>query len=114
MSKDMTIIFDMWNKPDIDVKIIMPDNTISNFIKESRLVALEQVPFFFNALLRNRNIDLGVNMAPVYSDIIVKIAKLYYDTESKALKANAMMILSYINNSDKHAMLLDNVQHPAN
>ena len=39
---------------------------------------------------------------------------MFYDTQDKIFKNNAMDILSFINNSEYFSRLLENVQHPAN
>lgn len=114
IAADLNFIHDRWHNAEDDCKIIMPDDSISSFQKESRIFALEAVCEFFMAMLKNKRIDLGVDMYPTFHEITTKIAKLYYETKSEALKANAMDVLSFINNSEKYSHLLENVQHPAN
>jgi hypothetical protein len=92
----------------------MPDNAVSSFNKESKIYALEAVCEFFISMLKNKKVDLGVEIFPTFHEITTKIAKLYYETKSEALKANAMDVLTFINNSEKYSHLLENVQHPAN
>ena len=53
-------------------------------------------------------------MFPVFHDITAKIAKMFYETKNEHFKNNAMDILHFINNSERYARLLENVQHPAN
>lgn len=75
---------------------------------------MQQVCLFFLFFVKNKSIDLGVEMFPVYHEITTKLAKLYYETQNKAFKNNAMDVLSAVNNSEKYSCLLENVQHPAN
>jgi len=70
---------------------------------------MESVPIFYLTYLKNKNVYLGLDMMPIFQEITVKIARLYYETENKQYKANAMALLSYINTSEKYSMLLDNV-----
>lgn len=93
---------------------MMPDNVLSSFSKESKIFALDAACHFFLSVIKNKKIDLGVDIYPTYHAITIKIAKLYYDTKSEVLKGNAMDVLSFINNSEKYSHLLENVQHPAN
>lgn len=53
-------------------------------------------------------------MFPCLHTIASKIAKMYYATQDEQLQWNAMDVLSFINNSERYARLLENVQHPAN
>ena len=53
-------------------------------------------------------------MFPCLHTIASKIAKMYYATQDAQLQWNAMDVLSFINNSERYARLLENVQHPAN
>ena len=92
----------------------MPDNTVSSFTKESKIYAMDAVCHFFLALLKNKKIDLVIDVFPIFHEITTKIAKLYYETKSEHLKGNAMDVLVFINNSEKYSHLLENVQHPAN
>ena len=75
---------------------------------------MEAVCKFFYALLKNKKIDLVIDVFPIFHEITTKIAKLYYETKSENLKQNAMDVLCFINNSEKYSHLLENVQHPAN
>ena len=50
-----------------------------------------------------------MDMYPTFHTITVKIAKLYYETKSEALKDNAMGVLVFVNNSKKYSHLLENV-----
>jgi len=70
---------------------------------------MQSVTDFYLSFVKNRSIDLGKEMWPVLYDIIVIIAGLYYETENKVFKSNAMSLLSFINNSPKYSGLLDNV-----
>jgi hypothetical protein len=58
----------------------MPDENHSSFLKESKLYAMQFVIEFFKTFLKNKRIDLGLDMFPVFHDITTKIAKMYYDT----------------------------------
>lgn len=111
---DMVMIHDEWHNAELDSRLIMPDTTQSSFSKESRLFALEHVTHFFKSFLKNRRIDLGVDMFPVFHEITAKIAKMFYDTTNENFKNNAMDVLTFINGSERYARLLENVQHPAN
>ena len=92
----------------------MPDNTISSFNKEARIFALDAACEFFLSVLKNKKIELGLEILPIFHEITTKIAKMYYETQNETLKGNAMDVLVYINNSEKYSHLLENVQHPAN
>jgi len=111
---DMDNILHEWHNSEQDCRLIFPDGTQSSFIKESRVCALEYVTHFFKAFLKNKRIELGVDMFLVFHDITAKIAKMFYETQSEHFKNNAMDILHFINNSERYAPLLENVQHPAN
>jgi len=75
---------------------------------------MEFVCHFFKALLKNKRIDLGVEILPIFHDITSKIAAMYYLVTNSRLKDNAMSVLQLINNSLAYSLLLENVQHPAN
>ena len=111
---DMIEISDQWHNKSLDCILIMPDSTHSSFARESRVFALDYVCHFFKSFLKNRYIELGVDMFPVFHEITSRIAKMYYETNNEDFKTNSMDILYYINNSEKYARLLENVQHPAN
>jgi hypothetical protein len=110
----MVRIHEEWHQPFIDCTLIMPDGRQSSFAQESKNEALGFVPHFFKSCLRNKRIDLGVDMFPCLHTIAQKIAKMYYSTEDEQQQWNAMDVLSFINNSERYARLLENVQHPAN
>jgi len=61
------------------------------------------------SVIKNKKIDIGMDMYPTFHTITVKIAKLYYETKSEALKDNAMGVLVFVNNSEKYSHLLENV-----
>ena len=111
---DMVSIHEEWHDHTKDSKLIFPDGTVSSFGKESKVCALEYVTYFFKSFLRNKKIELGVDMFPTLHEITAKVAKMYYDTSDENFKMNAMDLLQFINNSEKYARLLENVQHPAN
>ena len=111
---DMEDILEEWGWPAHDCQLVMPDGRMSSFLKEAKQCALGFVPHFFKSCLRNRRIDLGVDMFPCLHTIAEKIAKMYYKTDDEQLQWNAMDVLSFINNSERYARLLENVQHPAN
>jgi hypothetical protein len=48
---------------------------------------------FFKSFLKNKKIDLGLDMFPIFHDITTRIAKMYYDTTNEDYKSNAMDIL---------------------
>ena len=75
---------------------------------------MQYVIEFFKSFLKNKKIDLGLDMFPIFHDITTRIAKMYYDTANEDFKSNAMDILQFINSSEKYSRLLENVQHPAN
>lgn len=112
---DMVRIFEEWhNDNQQNCYLIYPDLTQSSFLKEAKHIALDGIPKFFLAIVKNSRIELGIDMMPDFYAVSVRMAKLFYMTDNKAYKANAMEYLSYINTSDKYSSLLDNVQHPAN
>lgn len=111
---DMVRIHDEWHWSAHDCVLVMPDGRRSSFSQESKQCALGYVPHFFKSCLRNKRIDLGVDMFPCLHMIASKIAKMYYSTQDEQLQWNAMDVLSFINNSERYARLLENVQHPAN
>ena len=110
----MVRIHDEWHWAAHDCVLVMPDGRRSSFSQESKQCALGYVPHFFKSCLRNKRIDLGVDMFPCLHMIASKIAKMYYATQDEQLQWNAMDVLSFINNSERYARLLENVQHPAN
>jgi hypothetical protein len=114
IASDLNYIHDYWYNTEDDYKLLMPDGTVSSFSKESKVFAMEPVCKFFLTLLKNKKIDLVIDVFPIFHEITTKIAKLYYETKSENLKANAMDVLVFINNSEKYSHLLENVQHPAN
>lgn len=83
-------------------------------MRESRIFVYEYVTVFFKSVLKNKRIELGVNSLPVYREITICLAKMYYETTNENFKSNTFEVLQYINSSEKFARLLDNVQHPAN
>tara|TARA_B110000285_G_scaffold234035_1_gene309615 strand:+ start:193 stop:1335 length:1143 start_codon:yes stop_codon:yes gene_type:complete len=113
---DMVVILDEWNKQENDCRIIFPDGARSSFLKESKIHALGCVTSFFKAFLRNKKVEstVGIDMFPVYHEITIKIARMYYLTPTATFKNNAMDVLQFINTSEKYSHLLQNVQHPAN
>jgi hypothetical protein len=113
---DMVVILDEWNKQENDCRIIFPDGFRSSFLKESKIHALGCVTSFFKAFLRNKKVEstVGIDMFPVYHEITIKIARMYYLTPNVTFKNNAMDVLQFINTSEKYSHLLQNVQHPAN
>ena len=110
----MIDINDEWHKKDLDCILIMPDGSQSSFMRESRIFALESVCHFFKSFLKNRHIELGVDMFPIFHELTSRIARMYYETNNENFKTNSMDILYFINNNVKYARLLENVQHPAN
>lgn len=114
IADDINLIYEEWHMIDTDCKLILPDNSISSFSKEAKTCALDNICDFFISLLKNKKVDLGVDMFPTFYEITTKIAKLYYETKNETYKSNAMDVLQFINNSDKYSRLLENVQHPAN
>ena len=109
LAEDIGLIFEEWHLTENDFKIIMPDLTVTSFQKESKILAMQSVCLFFQCLVRNKSIDLGVEMFPTYHEIITKIAKLYYETKNQKFKNNAMDVLTAVNNSEKYSCLLENV-----
>lgn len=110
----MASVHDEWNNLADDCVILLPNGASTSFLQESKVFALDEVCHFFKQFLKNRKIELGVDMFPVYHDIIARIAKMYYETDNEDFKSNAMDILAFVNTSEKYARLLENVQHPAN
>ena len=90
---DLEIIQAEWHKEDLDCTIILPDDGQTSFLKESKLFALQYVIEFFKSFLKNKKIDLGLDMFPIFHDITTRIAKMYYDTSNDEFKSNAMDIL---------------------
>jgi hypothetical protein len=78
----MVVILDEWNKQESDCRIIFPDGCRSSFLKESKIHALGNVTMFFKAFLRNKKVEatVGIDMFPVYHEITIKIARMYYLT----------------------------------
>jgi len=74
-------IHEEWHWADQDCVLVMPDGRRSSFLDESRKCALDHVPHFFKSCLRNKRIDLGVDMFPCLHTIAAKIAKMYYLAE---------------------------------
>ena len=109
MKTDCIQIVEEWHKSDQDCKMMMPDGTTTTFLKESKILGLEAIPSFFKSLLRNKKIELGLDIFPTFHIITAQIAKMYYATSNENHKANAMDILCYINTSLTYARLLDNV-----
>jgi len=97
VSADMVCIHEEWHNSEQDCRLIMPDGTQSTFSHESKVCALEYVTHFFKAFLKNKRIDLGVDMFPVFHDITARIAKMFYETSSENFKDRAMDVLSFIN-----------------
>lgn len=114
VAADMASVHDEWNNTADDCVIQLPNGATTSFLQESKVFALDEVCHFFKQFLKNRKIELGVDMFPVYHDIIARIAKMYYETDNEDFKSNAMDILAFVNTSEKYARLLENVQHPAN
>jgi hypothetical protein len=115
LKHDVVRIFEEWhNDNQQNCMLIYPDLTHSSFLKEAKHLAMDGISKFFLAIVKNPRIDLGVDMMPDFHAISVRMAKLYYLTDNKTYKMNAMEYLSFINSSDKYSFLLDNVQHPAN
>ena len=110
----MIHVHEEWHRTATDIVLQFPDCTKSTLHRESRILALDSATQFFKAFLRNRSIDLGPDMYDTFHEITARIAKMYYETTNEDFQANAMDILYYINNSDKYARLLENIQHPAN
>ena len=90
---DLEIIQAEWHKEDKDCIILQPDGNQTSFLIESKLFALQFVIEFFKSFLKNKKIDLGLDMFPIFHDITTRIAKMYYDTTNEDYKSNAMDIL---------------------
>ena len=56
------------------------------------MCALGFVPHFFKSCLRNKRIDLGVDMFPCLHTIASKIAKMYYATQEEQLQWNLILM----------------------
>ena len=72
------------------------------------------VTYFFKSCLKNKRIDLGVDMLPTLHNLTSRLAKMYYQTSNEEYKNMDIETLIFINNSEKYARLLENVTHPAN
>ena len=106
---DLEVIQAEWHKVDKDCIIHLPDDNQTSFLHESKTFALQYVIEFFKSFLKNKKIDLGLDMFPIFHDITTRIAKMYYDTSNEDFKSNAMDILQFINSSEKYSRLLENV-----
>lgn len=86
MSEDIRIIHEEWNNPHGDIKMIMPDSSVTSFSREAKFYALDTICKFLKSLLRNNRIDLGFDMLKHYHEITAKIAKMYYETTNQNFK----------------------------
>ena len=93
IADDINLIYEEWHMIETDCKLILPDNSISSFSKEAKQCALDNICDFFISLLKNKKVDLGVDMFPTFYEITTKIAKLYYETKNETYKSNAMDVL---------------------
>lgn len=113
---DMVKIHEDWeqeySKPNL--KIRFPDGTMSDFLTEAKIYAMDYITVFLRNLLKNRIIEMPLEIFPTYHDITEKIAKMYYMVDNKMdyqsnFAFNAMEVLSFINTSEKYAVLLEGV-----
>ena len=103
------MIHDDWNQNHDDAKLMFPDGIMTSIGKEAKVTAMEGITTFFLSFVKNKRIDLHVDLFPTFHEITAKIAKLYYETKNDKFKANAMEVLQFINHSQKFSCLLDNV-----
>ena len=87
---------------------------MTNFREEGHRFAMMSVTYFFKGCLKNKRIDLGVDMLPTLHNLTSRLAKMYYQTSNEDYKNMDIETLIFINNSEKYARLLENVTHPAN
>lgn len=113
---DMVKIHEDWeqeySKPNLKIKF--PDGTMSDFLTEAKIYAMDYITVFLKNLLKNRTIEMPLEIFPTYHDITEKIAKMYYMVDNKMeyqsnFAFNAMEVLSFINTSEKFAVLLEGV-----
>ena len=76
-----------------DINIFFPDGTISTLMTEAKHFAMDYVCHFFKALLKNKKIDLGLNIFPLLHNIASIIAAMYYQVTNQTYKDNAMSVL---------------------
>lgn len=87
---------------------------MSDFLTEGKIYAMDFITVFFKILLKNRSIEMPLEIFPVYHGITANIAKMYYMVDNKAeyqnnFCMNGMEVLSFINTSEKYAVLLEGV-----
>jgi hypothetical protein len=112
--EDMNYIHESWEYIKNNGKLKYPDGTISDFLTEAKIYAMDFITVFFKILLKNKTIEMPLEVFPNYHEITEKIAKMYYMVDEKAeyqsnFKFNAMEVLSFINTSEKYAVLLEGV-----
>jgi hypothetical protein len=116
---DINAIHEDWDSLKDEIKITFPDGTSSNLSKEARIYAMDYITVFMRTLLKNKFIELPMEIFPAYHEITDKLARMYYLIDKNLpyqenFAFNAMEVLSFINTSEKYAVLLEGCQHPAN
>ena len=72
------------------------------------------VTHFFKSCLKNKRVEFKVDLWPNMHELTASMAKMYSKSSNEEYKSSVMDCLIFINNSEKHSRLLDNVTHPAN
>jgi hypothetical protein len=57
---------------------------MSDFLTEGKVFAMDFITVFFKILLKNRTIEMPLEIFPVYHEITVNIARMYYMVDNKA------------------------------
>lgn len=79
----MIYIHESWFDNKNDCKIQFPDGTMSDFLIEAKIYAMDYITVFLKNLLKNRTIEMPREIFPVYQEITEKIAKFYYMVDNK-------------------------------
>jgi hypothetical protein len=74
----MNTIHEDWEFIKNDTKITFPDGRVSNLLKEGKIFALDVVTVFFRTLVKNKAVELPIEIFPAYHEITEKICKMYY------------------------------------
>lgn len=85
IKNDINSIQDDWEFIKNDTKITFPDGTSSNFLKEAKIFAMDFITIFLRILLKNKYIELPMEVFPAYHEITEKIAKMYYMVDKNEL-----------------------------
>lgn len=91
------------------MNLLTPDGNISTLSHESKNFAMIYAVSFLKALLKNKKIELGVDLYPSLHDITSTFAQMYYETTIEDQRLSALDVLVFINTSERYAHLLENV-----